>query len=442
MSTAQTAVQTRRRSDFWIYWTGQTVSHLGSSFTTFALPLLVYQLTGSALNLGLATAATFVPYLLFGLVIGAWVDRVNRKRLMILTDVLRALAAAAIPVSAVLGVLTVWEVYALAFISSTLTIFFTSAEFAAIPSLVSADDLVSANGRIQASYSAAAVLGPLLAGLLLTLLPLTAVFLVDAGSFVVSAVSIVLIRVSFNQGAAAVRRHILREVGDGLGFVLRHPVLRNISVMMALINLVSNVATAQVVLFASRQLRASDSQIALLYAAGSVGVVVFALLAGPLRRRFSFGVVALGALMVEGLILEVFAYQTNFTVAAAIWACSGMWVMLNINTGSLRQTITPNHLLGRVDSISRVVAWSAIPVGAIVGGVAVQATGDVSFVFALVGALTFVIPLAFFVFSPLGRVERYLAQQPTLSPSPATSPDVASVEALPLDVEVADRAFS
>jgi hypothetical protein len=286
------------------------------------------------------------------------------------------------------------------------------------------------------------VLGPLLAGLLLTLLPLTAVFLVDAGSFVVSAVSILLIRVSFNQGAAAERRHILREVGDGLGFVLRHPVLRNISVMMALVNLVSNVATAQVVLFASRQLRASDSQIALLYAAGSVGVVVFALLAGPLRRRFSFGVVALGALMVEGLILEVFAYQTNFTVAAALWACSGMWVLLNINTGSLRQTITPNHLLGRVDSISRVVAWSAIPVGAIVGGVAVQATGDVSFVFALVGALTFVIPLAFFVFSPLGRVGRYLAQQPASPQSSATSPDVASAEALALDVEVADRAIS
>src|SRR5579863_523077 len=122
MSRAQDAVQTRRRSDFWIYWTGQTVSHLGSSFTTFALPLLVFQLTGSALNLGFATAATFVPYLLFGLVIGAWVDRVNRKRLMILTDVLRALAAAAIPTLAIMGLLTVWAVYALAFISSTLTI--------------------------------------------------------------------------------------------------------------------------------------------------------------------------------------------------------------------------------------------------------------------------------------------------------------------------------
>ncbi|HEX6820130.1 MAG TPA: MFS transporter [Ktedonobacterales bacterium] len=410
---SHTAVQARR-ADFWIYWTGQTVSHLGSSFTTFALPLLVYQLTGSALNLGIATAATFVPYLLFGLVIGAWVDRVNRKRLMILTDVLRSLAAAAIPVLAALGVLAVWQVYVLAFISSTLTIFFTSAEFAVIPSLVSSDDLVSANGRIQASYSGASVLGPLLAGLLLTLLPLSAVFLVDASSFVVSAISILLIRVSFNLGAAGARRHILREVGEGLRFVLRHPILRNISFMMALVNLVSNVATAQLVLFASRQLHASNSQIAQLYAAGSIGVVVFSVLAGPLRRRFSFGVVALGALMIEGLLLEAFAYQTNFVIAAALWGCGGMWTLLNINTGSLRQSITPNHLLGRVMSISTVVAWSAIPIGAIAGGFAVQETGDVSFIFALVGAVTFVIPLAFFVFSPLGRVERYLAQHPSI----------------------------
>src|SRR5690242_9623499 len=157
--------------DFWTFWTGETISNLGSSFTTFALPLLVYKLTGSALNLGIATAATFIPSLLFGLVIGAWVDRVNSKRLMILTDVLRALVAAAIPALPVRGELSVWWRYALACGSSTLPTSFTSSEFAAIPSLVSSDDLVTAHGRIQASYSGASVLGPLLAGFFLTLLP-------------------------------------------------------------------------------------------------------------------------------------------------------------------------------------------------------------------------------------------------------------------------------
>src|SRR5438874_3104546 len=98
----------RLNSDFWKYWTGQTISNLGSSVTLFALPLLVYKLTSSAINLGLTTAAEFTPYLLFGLLLGAWVDRVDRKRMMILTDIARALVVASIPLVAAIGHLSVW----------------------------------------------------------------------------------------------------------------------------------------------------------------------------------------------------------------------------------------------------------------------------------------------------------------------------------------------
>jgi MFS family permease len=122
--------------DFGRFWLGQTISNLGSSFTFFALPLLVFKLTGSPINLGITTAATFVPYLLFGLVIGAWVDRVDRKRLMIATDLARAAVIATIPLLAAADALSVGWVYAVAFASATLTIAFDAAEFAAIPSLV------------------------------------------------------------------------------------------------------------------------------------------------------------------------------------------------------------------------------------------------------------------------------------------------------------------
>jgi MFS family permease len=99
-------------NDFWKFWTGQTISTLGSSFTSFALPLLIYNLTGSSLNLALTVVATVLPYLFFGLVIGAWVDRVNRKQLMILTDLARALVIASIPLAALAGFLSVWWIYA------------------------------------------------------------------------------------------------------------------------------------------------------------------------------------------------------------------------------------------------------------------------------------------------------------------------------------------
>src|SRR5258707_1593479 len=128
--------------NFWKYWTGQTISQLGSSITLFALPLLVYKITGSALNLGLQTAAEFVPYLLFGLLLGAVMDRVDRKRMMILVDIARAVVIATIPLMAALSHLSVWWIYGVGFVSSTLNICFDTGQFAAIPNLVEQDDLV------------------------------------------------------------------------------------------------------------------------------------------------------------------------------------------------------------------------------------------------------------------------------------------------------------
>jgi MFS family permease len=407
--------------DFGRFWLGQTVSNLGSSFTLFALPLLVFKLTGSPLNLGVTTACEFVPYLLFGLVIGAWVDRVDRKRLMIATDLARAVVIAVIPLLAAVDQLSVGWVYVVAFCSSTLNIAFDAAEFAAIPSLVpSGDDLVDANGRVQASYSAAQIAGPLLAGLLITVAPVQQVLWVDAASFLVSAGMLLLITAPFNaprdtEGRPAIRQ----EVAEGLRYVLGHPVLRNISAMMALINLVAATVYAQLVVFAKRQLDASDSRVALLYAAGSAGVVLLSLAAGPVRRRLSFSLAALGALLLDGLLTMVLAATRWYWVALALWAAiSGLGIFFNINTVSLRQQIVPNHLLGRVISIAGVLAWSAIPVGALVGGWAVERTGSVALVYAVIGAVVALIALAFSL-GPLGHAERYLpAGQPGHADTP------------------------
>jgi MFS family permease len=407
--------------DFGRFWLGQTVSNLGSSFTFFALPLLVFNLTGSPINLGITTAAEFVPYLLFGLVIGAWVDRVDRRRLMIATDLARAAVIATIPLLAAADALSVGWIYAVAFASATLTIAFDAAEFAAIPSLVpSDDDLVTANGRVQASYSAAQIAGPLLAGLLITVAPVQQVLWVDAASFLVSAGMLLLITRTFNgPREAEARRAIRQEVVEGLRYVLGHPVLRNISAMMALINLVGATVYTQLVVFAKRQLDASDSQVALLYAAGSAGVVLLSLAAGPVRRRLSFSVAALGALFLDGLLTVVLAATPWYWAALALWAAiSGLVIFFNINTSSLRQQIVPNHLLGRVISIAGVLAWSAIPVGALVGGWAVERTGSVALIYGVIGVLVALLALAF-SFGPVGHADRYL---PADQPEPADTP--------------------
>ena len=395
-------------SDFWKYWTGQTLSNLGSSITVFALPLLVYKLTGSALDLGIATAATFLPYLLFGLILGAWTDRVDRKRMMIGTDIARALVVASIPLLAALGLLTIWWIYVVAFVHATLRICFDAGEFAAIPSLVNRDDLVTANGRIQASYSAASIVGPLLAGVLVIRVSLPVLMLIDGFSFLLSAFSLALIRISFNSGEKRAPTSIRTDVVEGLRYVLSHPVLRNISIMMALVNFVGSTTYAQLILFAKVRLQASDVQASLLYSAGSLGVVILSLAAGQLRRRWSFSTVALGALMLEGALTAVFAFMHWYWVAIALWTLiGGLGILFNINTGSLRQAIVPNHMLGRVISIASVLAWSAIPLGSLLGGFAIAWTQNVALVYAVIGVLTFLIPFAF-SFTALGHAERYI----------------------------------
>src|SRR5580693_2946350 len=238
--------------DFWFYFSGQAVSQLGGSFTTFALPLLVFKLTHSATNLALTTAAEFVPYLLFGLLLGAVVDRFDRKRLMLGSDIAQALVIAVIPVLAIGGSLHVADIYAVVFVQSTLGIVFNCGEFAAIPSLV---------------------------GARVAFVPVPDLLFVDAGSFLVSSGCLVLIRRSFNAAAPAGRpagsaiRALFADVREGLAYVWSSPVLRSISIMMALINLVATTADSQLVLFARRALHATNSEIGFLYAAGAVGIV-------------------------------------------------------------------------------------------------------------------------------------------------------------------------
>lgn len=398
----------RLSSDFWIFWAGQTISNLGTSMTLFALPLLVYQLTGSALNLGLTFGLGMLPYLLFGLLIGAWADRVDRKRMMIVVDVLQAAVVVAIPLLALSGSLRIEWIYVAVFCQGVLNICFQAAEFAAIPSLVAREDLVTANGRIQASYAAATVAGPLLAGVLVALMPIYDLLLIDAASFVLSAACLATIRCRFNGAEPTRASSIMADVGEGLRYVWGHPVLRNISLMMALVNLVGATIYAQLVLFVSQHYGASEAQLGLFYSAGSVGVVVLSLAAGALRRRFSFSRVALGALTLSGLTTLVMALTPWYWLGLILWAMtSGLGILFNINTGSLRQAIVPQHLLGRVISVAMMIGLSATPIGALLGGLAIERTGSPALVYAVSGLLTILIPLAF-ALTPLGRAEQYI----------------------------------
>ena len=408
---ASSVVEPRFRSDFWKFWTGQTISTLGSSFSTFALPLLIFQLTRSSLNLALTVVATVLPYLLFGLVIGAWVDRVNRKRVMVITDLARALVIASIPLASAQGLLSAWWIYAVAFLSATLTICFDAANFAAVPSLVRKADLVTANGRMQAGYSTAKVGGPLLGGLLLIVSPLPRLLLIDALSFLISAGSLLLITTSFNaaldEKQAPTRLH--HEIVEGVRFVVKHPILSWITLLLLLVNFILPTSSAQLVLFAKQWFSASDTQVGLLYAGGSLGTLLVALTAGQFRKRWSLGSIALGALMMEGVFTAVTPVTHWYWVLLLLWALrGGADVLFIITSYSLAQLAVPHQFLGRVITVIRVSTWSTASLGALLGGLAIQRT-NVALVYTLIGLLLFGITLTFFL-TPLGHTERYLPQ--------------------------------
>ena len=288
-------------------------------------------------------------------------DRVDRKRAMIGLDALNVVILS-VPLVATFGQLSVWWIYAVAFIQSTVFIAFQAGEFAAIPSLVETDDLVAANGRIQATYSAAQVAGPLLGGLLVAFVSIQWVMALDAASFLISAVMLSMIRGSFNAPAEGEPREADDDPARHRGrAALRVPPPRAAQHLAddGADQLRRRAAYTQLVLFADERLDVGPRGVGLLFAAGSAGVVVTGLLAGRLRRRFSFTALAMTSLMLMGAMQIVFAGTTWFWLALPLWAtASGLGILFNINTGSLRQAIVPNHLLSRILSIAAVLAWS------------------------------------------------------------------------------------
>jgi MFS family permease len=379
--------RTELGGDFVRFWTGQTISALGSSFTLFALPLLVFKLTGSAMGLAGTLAAGFLPYPLLGLVIGAWSDRFDRKRLMIAADVGRALVVATIPVLSLGGHLSIWVIYPLAFTQTALAIAFDAGQSATIQRLVEQDQLVLANGRLQAAASGVQLLGPPLAGAIVLALPLESVLFGDALSFLVSAFSLVLIRAPFSDPNARPAPARLRsEISDGLRFVLSSPILRNISLMLASATFFYAAASSELVLFAKERLGAGDSEVGLIFGAGSLGGLLTALAAPALSRRLGFAARTFGAGAFKGLLLVSFAAVSEFWLGAFVWMLVlGCGTLFAISSETARQTLVPNELLGRVRSITSVISWSLMPLGAILGGLLVKVSGSPSLLYLCAG---------------------------------------------------------
>jgi hypothetical protein len=247
---------------------------------------------------------------------------------------------------------------------------------------------------------------------LLVRVPLPLLLLIDAASFLVSAVSLLLVKRSFN--ASTSEKQVVAGIGnailEGLHYVLRSPLVFWLMLLLLLFNFILPTADVQIVWYAKHWLRASDTQLGLLYGSDGIGVVVFSLLANRLRKRWSFGVVALGSMMVLGLLTALMAFTHWYPSVLVIWALrGGTDVLFLISTYSMTQVIVPNALLGRVITFIRVLTWPTGSLGVLLGGLAIVQTGSVGLVYGSVGLLVFLVAFVFW-FTPLGHAERYVLE--------------------------------
>ena len=368
-----------RHRDFRKLWAGETVSLFGSEVTELALPLVaVLVLDADAGQMGLLAAARFAPFLLITLPAGAWVDRRRRRPVLIGSNLGRALLVGLVPLLAGLGLLRMGHLYAVAFAVGTLTVVFDIAYQSYLPSLVEREQLVEGNSKLQASASAARVGGPGLGGLLVQLVGAPRALLLDAGSYVVSAASLLAIRNREPAPAAdrdgQPRARLRREIGEGLAVTYRNPVLRSMAGLAATYNLFSQVVEALLVLYAARELGLSAGVIGLVISAGSLGALAGAALTGRLERRLGVGPSLILAVVVEcaALLLVPLASGPAAVTAGVLglgFLGNGFGLGLsNVFAVSLRQAVTPDRLLGRMNASYRFLTYGAIPLGALLGG--------------------------------------------------------------------------
>lgn len=381
-------------SDFWRYWFGQTISNVGSAVTNFALPLLVVALTRSPLALGIVAAVQYIPPVLFGLHAGVVVDRVDRRRMMILVDLARAGLVGSIPLAYGAGILSMPLIGTVAFMTASLGVLFTAGRFAAVPALTGTD-FAKANGRLTASYYAATIIGPALGGLGLLFVDVPALLLADAISFVLSAVTLWSLNVSFSAPSRA-RSSVRDEIMQGLKFVIGNRTLRLLAVLGAIVNIGLINVLGQIVLLATTRAGASDADVGFIFATGAVGAIAASLGAHRVSQRWPFHAVIVVAVLGIGAATTLLSLAPNVLALAILWAVvMGSLSLFNVSSMSVRQQVTPSDMLGRVITVGMVLSYSLGAAGAIGGGLAIDRIVDVSGAYLAIGLATIVVGLIF-----------------------------------------------
>ncbi len=404
--------------DFVKLWAGQTVSKFGTHITSAAMAATaVMVLQATPAQMGWLGAFAGLPVLLISLLAGVWVDRLRRKPILIAADLGRAFILLSIPIAALTGILSMSLLYVVAGLVGILTVFYNVADQSFLPSVVTRDSLMAANARIGASDSLAEIAGPSLAGTLVQWLSAPFSIFVDAGSYLFSAASLGLIRTPEPTPAARETPHVWHEMAEGLRIVARHPVLRALMGATATHRFFGSFIGTIYWLFLVRDLGLSPAIVGVSIGIGGIGAFIGTLVAGPITHRFGMGRTLIGSLVIipmwSGLLLLPITTWQVGRLGGLIFVIQLMgdifWSVFFINVTTLRQTLIPNHLLGRVSASLDFMGEGATPIGALVGGMVATVIG--ARWTWLVGAAGILMASVWLIFSPVRRLNESPGEQ-------------------------------
>jgi len=363
-------------------WSGQTISQFGDEITLLGIPLLATLVLGAGpLEMGILGVVRFLPWIFFTLPAGVWIDRMRRRPILIGADIARAALLASIPIAFIGDWLTLVQVYIVAFIAGTLEVFFDVAYQSYLPSIVERDELVEGNSKLELSRAGSQVAGPTAAGFLIQAIGAPFAIAFDALSYLGAAAFIGLIRRKEvgpepHDPSAGTRPSMWQEARAGVGYVVSNRYLRSIAACTGTANLFGNISGAVLILYLVREdigLGLSPGLIGIIFALGNLGVIVGALIGGRLAKAIGIGPTIIVSAALAGLAafaVPLAPPDDPFWVLVIGGAFFGFGVVVyNVNQVGLRQAITPDRMLGRMNATMRLIVWGTIPIGALIGGV-------------------------------------------------------------------------
>lgn len=378
-----------KNRDYVLLWSGQTVSIIGTQVSTIAFPLLVLALTNSPIQAGIVGAARTIPYLLFTLPAGAWVDRWDRKYVMIACNVVSGIALASIAVALLLGTITIPQIAIVSFVEGAASVFFGLAEAGALPQVVSQQQLSTAVAQSQIQYSVGGIIGPPLGGALYSAAPLLP-FAVDAGSYAIAGLSLTAVRARLQGVRDTARRSMRVEIGEGLVWLWRHPLIRFMAFLTGSLNIGTTGFVLIIVVLAKEQ-GASSALIGAIFAVIGVAGILGAVIGAAIQRRLSFGRAIVGVTWYFAITYALYAVAGTPALLMGVVALQMLLSpTYDIVQYTYRITIIPDALQGRVNSVFRLISWGVRPLGFALVGVLLERAGGVTTVLIISGWLALV----------------------------------------------------